>query len=72
MFLRVDGEYLASSSFGEFLSDLFDELSFLGIELLFRKISCLRDDEANLALQLRIKLRSVQGSQAIRMIWIEQ
>src|SRR5579859_1064369 len=72
MLLRVNGEYLASSPFGQLFSDLFDEFPFLGIELLFWKITCLGDDEANIALQFRIKLRSVQGPQAIRMIWIEQ
>ena len=38
MLLRVDSEYLATASFGEFFSDLFDESSFLRIELLFWKI----------------------------------
>src|SRR6202007_1002879 len=70
MLLRVDNEYLTTASFGQFFSDLFDEFSFLGIQLRFGKIACLGNHKPDVALEFRIKLRPVQGSQAIRMIWI--
>src|SRR6266567_599941 len=63
MLLCIDGEYLATASFGEFFSDLFDEFSFLRIELLFWKITCLSNHKPNIAFQFGIKLRSVQSSQ---------
>src|SRR5579863_10336464 len=72
MLLRVDREYLTSPSFGQLSSDLFDEFSFLGIELHIWKITRIGDHKTNIALEFGIKLCSVQSSQAIRMVRVEQ
>ena len=62
VFLRVHREHLAAAPFSEFFLDLLDQFSFFGIKLLFRKIPCLRNDESNIALQLRDRTLCRTGS----------
>src|SRR5580698_8642189 len=61
MLLRVDREHLTSPSFGQFFSDIFDELPFFGMEMLLGKIVGIRNHEANVALEFRVELGSVEG-----------
>ncbi len=70
--LCVHSKHLAAPTFAELFSDLFDELSFLRLEPLFRKVLGFGNHEANVAFELRIKFRPVQGVQAIRVVRIEQ
>ncbi len=60
--LRVHGKHLAAAAFGKLLLDLLDQLPFLGMQLVFGKISCFRDDESNVVSNFGIKFRAIQRS----------
>src|SRR5579885_2413470 len=72
MLLGVDCEHLATAPFLQFVLDLFNELSFLRIKLIFREILALCDDKTNVALEFGIKLSAVESSETIGMVRIEQ
>src|SRR5882762_11872437 len=60
--LRVHRAHVASASFGKFTFDLLDQFSFFRIELFFRKIARLCNDESDIVLDVWIELRAVQRS----------
>jgi hypothetical protein len=72
MFARIYRKDLAAASFRQFLLDLLQESTVLGMERVFRKIAGLGDDKWNLTSDLRIEFRAVQRPKSVRMIWLQQ
>src|SRR5260370_688506 len=72
MFIGVPSKPLAAASVGMFLLDLLDQSPFLGIQLVFWKVSRLGNDKWNIASYFLVELLAIQRSQAIGMVWIEQ
>lgn len=72
VFLRVHGKDLAPPPLEQFLPDLLNEFSFFRIDPVLGKVTGFRNHESHPALQFRIEFRSVQRSNLVRMIGIEQ
>ena len=48
MLLRVHGEHLTAAPFRQFLFDLFDQPAFFGIQVVFRKVARVGNDESDI------------------------
>src|SRR6266550_415464 len=70
--LCVDRENLAASTFRKFYFYLFDEPALFRIDMVLRQIASLSDDESDLALRLAVEFRSVERSQSIGVVRIQQ
>ena len=68
----VDRENLAASTFRKFYFYFFDEPALFRIDMVLRQIASLSDDESDLALRLAVEFRSVERSQSIGVVRIQQ
>ncbi|MGB6027472.1 MAG: hypothetical protein WBG40_19925, partial [Candidatus Sulfotelmatobacter sp.] len=64
--LCVHGEDLTPPSLRQFLLDLFEQPAFLGVNSVFGKVTGFGNDKSDLALEFRIELGAVEGSEPIR------
>src|SRR5260370_386675 len=70
VFLRVHRKDLTPPSFRKLLLDLFDQLSFLGINAVLGKLTGFCNHESHLALEFRIELSAVERPDPVWVIGI--